>query len=116
MHDAVPVVFRVLGFFSSPVLFSVFVAAYNNVIPFVINFFLVYSKFTSVCVVDSPRERRAVGALDVVVLLTAVVEVPFLEAADRDGAAWDFGTDDSAAVWTRSKNTAAKIEYGIYRY
>lgn len=50
------------------------------------------------CVVDSPRERRAVGALDVVVLLTVVVVVPFLLAADRDGAAWDFGTDNSVAI------------------
>lgn len=50
------------------------------------------------CVVDSPRVRRAVGALDVVVLLTVVVDVPFFEAVDRVGAAWDFGTDDSVVV------------------
>lgn len=42
---------------------------------------------------DSPTVRRAEGALDVLVLLTEVVDVPFLEAVDRDGAAWDFGTD-----------------------
>lgn len=47
---------------------------------------------------DSPTGRRAVGALDVMVLLTAVVEVPFLEAVDRDGTAWAFGTDDSVDV------------------
>lgn len=46
---------------------------------------------------DLPTERRAVRALDVVVLLTAVVDVPFLEAVSRDGAAWDFGTEDSVA-------------------
>lgn len=37
--------------------------------------------------------RRDAGALDVGVLLTVVVDVPFLEAVDRDGAASDFGTD-----------------------
>lgn len=49
-------------------------------------------------VTDSPRERRAVAALDAMVLLAAVVAVPFLEAASLDEAAWDFGTDDSVAV------------------
>lgn len=41
-----PGVFRVLGFFSSPVLFSVFVAAYNKPCFMLLLFFLVHLKCT----------------------------------------------------------------------